>query len=144
MTKEICGECMVVDDHDAVHYTDDEWHDRLGHCTGCNPNTSSYGQSDEDEEVQVETKNLAPVFTQLNTRTTGYHFGPLSFQPGKNGVRDVLVGDPGIPGVVSIKVIYKGTGKRPSIFTVPIALVIIEEEELPIEIVGSLKGQKLD
>ena len=128
--------------------TKEAWHD-IQHeegdpCEGCSPNTSSYGQNDDDEEVQVGTKNLAPVFTQLNTRTTGYHFGPLSFRPGRDGVRDVLIGDPGIPGVVSVKVVYRGTGKRPSIFTVPIALVILEEEELPIQVVSTLEGQKLD
>ena len=99
--------------------------------------------SNDDEEVQVQTENLAPVFTQLNTRTVGYHFGPLSFRPGRDGVRDVLVGDPGVPGAISVKVVYastKNNTKRPSIFTVPIQLVILEEEELPIEVVSSLEA----
>lgn len=119
--------------HDSPHKEGDP-------CGGCSPDTSSYGQSEDDEEVQAETKNLAPVFTQLNTRATGYHFGPLSFRPGRDGVRDVFVGDPGIPGVISVKVVWKGTGHRPSIFTVPIALMILEEEELPIQVVSSLEG----
>jgi len=140
---EICGECTVSDQHDEIHYTTDVWHERLGHCTGCNPNNSSYPTND-DEEVQVATKNLAPVFTQLNTRTIGYHFGPLSFRPGRDGVRDVLVGDPGIPGVLSVKVVFKGTGKRPAIFTVPVALMILEEEELAIAVASEIGGQKLD
>jgi len=144
-----CEGCAPEVGHDGPH---SDCHP----CDGCCPNTSSYtghagyaepsdyGQSEDDEEIQVETKNLAPVFTQLNTRTTAYHFGPLSFRPGRDGIRDVLIGDPGIAGVISVKVVYRGTGKRPSIFTVPVALMILEEEELPIEIISSLKGLKHD
>lgn len=101
--------------------------------------------SDTETTEDVFTENLAPVFTQLNTRTTGYHFGPLSFRPGKDGVRDVLVGDPGIPGVISIKVVFASTKshpRRPAIFTVPIQQLILEEEELPIEVVSSLESIK--
>lgn len=164
-SKEICGECMVTDNHDSIHYTSDEWHENLGHCAGCNPSTGGTRYSPEvntrvpgsqrpvtdddfktpeeweEETEEVVSKDSTPVFTKLNTRTTGYHFGPLTFRPGKDGVREVLVGDPGIPGVVSIKIEYKGTGKRPSIYTVPIQLLILEEEELPIEIVQTLEGK---
>lgn len=87
----------------------------------------------EDADAEAEGKG---IIERIDSRIVGYHFSGLSFRPGRDGVRSVLVGDPGVPGAVSVKVVYSGTGKRNSIFTVPIQLVVIEEEELPIAVVA--------
>jgi len=87
-----------------------------------------------DPEVTSEAKGAVE---NVNSRIVGYHFAGLSFYPGRNGVRSLFVGDPGIQGMISVKVVYTGTGKRNSIFTVPIQLMVIEEEELAIAIAGA-------
>lgn len=100
-------------------------------CTGC---AETYEVVDQTHE---KTSGLAEV---VKSRIIGYHFGGLHYWPGRDGVAGVYVGDPGIPGMMSIKIVYKGTGKRNSIFTVPVALMVIEEEELPIIIASKIEG----
>lgn len=97
---------------------------------------------DPDEVIDQTNEKTSGVTEVVKSRIIGYHFGGLHFWPGRDGVKGVYVGDPGIPGMVSVKVAYKGTGKRNSIFTVPMSLIVIEEEELPILIASSLDDIK--
>lgn len=63
----ICGECMVSDDHDELHYMDD-WPHRPGdncisgeHCTGCNPNNDSYAAMKEEEPSEYMQEIVASI-----------------------------------------------------------------------------------
>lgn len=126
-----------------------EWHDSPHEypdpCEGCNPSTGGFSLNEEDlslggrifpgEEAPDLKAEAKGTVEEVKTRIIGYHFAGLHLYPGKNGIRAVFFGDPGIPTKVSIKVVYTGTGHRNSIYTVPADAVVIEEEELPIAIV---------
>lgn len=92
----------------------------------------------DEVTTPVESQDESPSapaggeFSTTPMRTVGYHFGPLSFVVGQGGVQDIYVGDPGIPGIVAVKVLFKGTGKKSRVFMVPSNLMILEQEETPI------------
>lgn len=97
----------------------------------------------EQTATDTEAVSNGPAVAVPQTaplRVVGYHFGGLSFYPGRDGVRDVHMGDINIPGTCAIKVTPTGTGKKARIFIVPLSAVIIENEETPVIVPGGGSG----
>lgn len=158
LPKEECAVCMETDNHDEPHYTDD-WPHREGdtcssgeHCTGCNPNNSSYvgrgggepanyvpEEEDEDTGGPVDLVLPNDPINAANLQVRGIHLKGtgLSFILGEANVNSIDIAQNQETGVMLIRVKFRG--KRPArVFEVtPMDFISELAERSPLVIASS-------
>jgi len=117
--------------------------------------TTTRHDADEDYELEPsfpvdpdapEVESVRRLLS-LNRQTAVSLDTTLEVSPpsGKERLPELMVGtNPEQQGKLIFKVIWQGTGKRNTLYTVPAHLVILEEEELPFVIATKMPDGPID